>query len=687
MAATLNAEQKQTVSYVIPLWLRDEQIRVNIKMVRGRIGPPVKTTRPEPIAIVGFGHSLTETWEQLRDFKYIITCSGSHRFLLDHGIVPTWHVDVDPQPHKAQLIGQPHPDVEYLIASTCHPDVFKLLEGFNVKLWHVFDTAEEGLRILPPGEYALTGGPSVGLRAMTMARYLGFVNFHLFGMDGCDRDGTGKHAAFHPKDEKRKNIPCEYDGVTYLTTPSKLEVARATFHELNQMPDVKATFYGEGLTQHMARNYVPSREKVKQTISFEKPELISKDYVEQNKQLHLMNLAYGVGAGRHAETVLKLAESIKTHSILDYGCGKGYLAKKIDFPIWEYDPAIEGKSAAPRPADLVVCLDVLEHIEPDKLKYVLKDLARCTAKLGYFVINMGPAMKTLPDGRNTHLIQENEAWWKTALSNVFAVAKVLPASNKSEIHVLVEPLRKVKQKAHGLSVKALTEAVRVQPFGMVFGNLVLRHSPYLIGLATNVLNPLRYDALTSTFPMDLNLYKKFTGGDEKYSLSERNNPDGYAAFVNSVPAWKEFHAYVKTELTAKMQRIFKAHKIQMDLTGLSSRFEFSLLPADGGLLRPHTDLASKVVTLVLSMQPTIKPWDAVWGGGTDVLEQVDASATFADYEAPEGALKKVHTYDYAPNQCVVFVKSEKSWHSVGPLTGPEGKGKWRRTVTINLERA
>ena len=117
---------------------------------------------------------------------------------------------------------------------------------------------------------------------------------------------------------------------------------------------------------------------------------------------------------------------------------------------------------------------------------------------------------------------------------------------------------------------------------------------------------------------------------------------------------------------------------------LRTRFEFSLLPANGGLLRPHTDIPSKVITLVIGM-PDDAGWGSSWGGGTDVLRQLDPLGAYPDYGAPEGALVKAHTFDYQANQCVVFVKSEKSWHSVGPIHGDAGY--WRRSVTINLERA
>ena len=48
-----------------------------------------------------------------------------------------------------------------------------------------------------------------------------------------------------------------------------------------------------------------------------------------------------------------------------------------------YDPAFP-EYGEPRGADLVCCIDVLEHIEPDLLDNVLDDLARITLKHGFF---------------------------------------------------------------------------------------------------------------------------------------------------------------------------------------------------------------------------------------------------------------------------------------------------------------
>lgn len=428
----LDAMQPQKVSYCIPLWLRDEQVRINTETVKTRIEAKYDK-RDDPVAIVCFGPSLNDTWEQIRDFKFIMTCSGAHKFLIDHGIIPTWHAEVDPREHKVKLVAQPHKDVEYLIASTCHPKLFEHLKDYNVKLWHVFDPEDEGMRALPHGEWALTGGCGVGLRAMALARFMGFTNQHVFGMDGSDGK-SGRHAAEHPNQAPTHYLT-EYKGVTYKTTPALLEAARQTWHELDGLKDVEAKFYGEGLVQEMAKDYV--RKSTVDVLAFNKPELISPEFRELNARLHRDRLEYGVGGGKHADTVIKLAKSNNTTSVLDYGCGKGYLAKAIPWPIWEYDPAIPGKDMSPRPADLVVCTDVLEHIEPDKLIFVLDDLRRCTKQIGYFTICTGPAIKKYADGRNTHLIQQGIDWWRKKLSKFFLVAKIFPVG--VELHVIVAP--------------------------------------------------------------------------------------------------------------------------------------------------------------------------------------------------------------------------------------------------------
>lgn len=436
----LDWREKQKVEYCIPMWLRDQQIAAAIARPIPRI-EPVHELRDDPIALACYGPSLQDTWEQIRGFRWVMSCSGAHKFLVERGIVPTWHVEVDPRAHKIDLVGRPTSETEYLISSTCHPSYFDHLigGGGHVRLWHVFDSADDAHRTLPHGEWALTGGCSVGLRTMTIARFLGFRSQHIFGMDGCAKE-SASHAAGHPK-AITKYATCEYEGKTYRTTPSMLETARQTFHELNQMPDVEATFYGDGLVQAMAKGYVrePMGFGKEAILGIVKPEVISTTYRDLNRQMHDENPAFGVGGDKHAPTVLKLAEAIKTKNILDYGAGKRRLGRAIPWQIAEYDPAVPEIAMSPKPADLVVCTDVLEHIEPDKLTAVLEDIKRVTLQVGYLVIHTGPSTKLLPDGRNAHLIQQGREWWEAKLGRGFTIAKVI--EKPPLVTILVGPKR------------------------------------------------------------------------------------------------------------------------------------------------------------------------------------------------------------------------------------------------------
>lgn len=97
-------------------------------------------------------------------------------------------------------------------------------------------------------------------------------------------------------------------------------------------------------------------------------------------------------------------------------------------PILSYDPAIEGCEEK-KPCDLVVCTDVLEHVEPEYLDNVLNDIHRLMQKVGYFTVHTEAAMKHLSDGRNAHLIQKPYSWWFDKLSERFWVSKMFNLSS------------------------------------------------------------------------------------------------------------------------------------------------------------------------------------------------------------------------------------------------------------------
>lgn len=137
---------------------------------------------------------------------------------------------------------------------------------------------------------------------------------------------------------------------------------------------------------------------------------ITQQYLELQKELHSRG-NYGTSGAKHADRILELCKRLQTKDVLDYGCGQHWLQKSLPFPIQEYDPALSGFDSDPGSADIVVCSDVLEHVEPECLDNVLGHLRALTKKVVLLDIATRPAKKFLADGRNAHLIQQHHCWW------------------------------------------------------------------------------------------------------------------------------------------------------------------------------------------------------------------------------------------------------------------------------------
>lgn len=155
---------------------------------------------------------------------------------------------------------------------------------------------------------------------------------------------------------------------------------------------------------------------------------ISQSYLDLQQQLHL-NPNYGVASLHYAAIVASLFAKTNCRSISDYGAGKKRLLEGLakagiqPAEYYPYDPAFP-EYGEPRPADLVCCIDVLEHVEPEFVDNVILDLTKIVTKFGFFSIHTGPAAKTLLDGRNAHLIQQPTSWWLKKIIDHFEVIQL-----------------------------------------------------------------------------------------------------------------------------------------------------------------------------------------------------------------------------------------------------------------------
>jgi len=173
---------------------------------------------------------------------------------------------------------------------------------------------------------------------------------------------------------------------------------------------------------------------------------ITEEYRKMQQDLHKSRPDYGVASINFAGQVSNIINENNITELLDYGAGKGRLAQnlkvnhKVDIRL--YDPAIPEWSAEPESKEMVCCIDVLEHIEPELLDNVLDDLKRVTKRVGFFTVHTGPAVKVLPDGRNAHLIQEPPKWWLPKFLDRFDLISF--SKIPSGFLVIVQPLKEAQ---------------------------------------------------------------------------------------------------------------------------------------------------------------------------------------------------------------------------------------------------
>lgn len=153
--------------------------------------------------------------------------------------------------------------------------------------------------------------------------------------------------------------------------------------------------------------------------------LYTPEYAALQSKFHVERPDYGISGQRYSQQIFEMSQRLQTRDILDYGCGKCTLAKSLPFAIQNYDPFIPEHAARPHPADLVVCTDVMEHVEEAYVSSVIHDIYDLCKKAVFFQIATRPASKTLPDGRNAHITIKDINWWVDRLMYRFEVKSIM----------------------------------------------------------------------------------------------------------------------------------------------------------------------------------------------------------------------------------------------------------------------
>jgi hypothetical protein len=243
-----------------------------------------------------------------------------------------------------------------------------------------------------------------------------------------------------------------------------------------------------------------------------------------------------------------------------------------------------------------------------------------------------------------------------------------------------------------------------------FDRLKFRYEPFPIGIARPLMDTGLYRQFVAEFPAK-EMFADLSVVGYKYSLSEKSHPRTYRQLVHTRPVWKELHHWIKSDAFLKevlgaleerhlelgykvmspgrrfVRRIGKLAKGHLRSTRgrLGARFEYSMLPVDGGHVLPHTDSPGKIVTIIVSILDD-NEWDPAFGGGTDLNRPKDPRYSFnrLNRQGRFEDMEVIDTFDFQANQAVMFVRTFNSWHSVRPMQG-KGSPAMRRSLTINIE--
>jgi hypothetical protein len=234
-----------------------------------------------------------------------------------------------------------------------------------------------------------------------------------------------------------------------------------------------------------------------------------------------------------------------------------------------------------------------------------------------------------------------------------------------------------------------------------------RYAPFPVGLVDGILPADLYSAMLTQFPGP-SCFDNVSGHDNgtRYLLREPRLTAEIRRLGPRASAWARFLGTVyDRRFVAVLDTFLTAHHVDLGLERLREfvgpplrppwwrrghvprvRAEITLTPS-GGFQRPHTDVPSKILTILIPMNEE-GAWPASWGGRLFICRPRDDRNAFniqgryADLDEMEVA----HAITLEPNRGVVFPKTHNSWHAVEPVDGTAGSWRVRRMLSVIVYR-
>lgn len=367
----------------------------------------------KPAIMVGGGPSAVDHLDQIRAMQeaggVIFSMNGSTRWLCESGIIPDFQVIADAKEETATLVFQGAR--RHLFSSAVNPKTMNAV--LDAIVWH---PVIEGIENCFPehrrtAEYSLVGGASAGAHAMCVGYVLGHRTFHCFGYDSSHRDGES-HAYRQPMNDSIPNVDVEWAGKSYLTSiamKAQAEQFPVTARAMQNL-GCRITVHGDGLLPAMWNTPVADlteRDKYRLMWQHDTYRVVSPGEHIVDHFLYAARpsgriVDFGCGTGRAA---LKMAAQGHDVLLVDFADNcRDHEAIRLPFLEWDLTKSFTFK------APYGFCTDVLEHIPPDDVETVVRNIMACAEKC-FFQISTVPDRCGALIGTPLHLSVHHHDWW------------------------------------------------------------------------------------------------------------------------------------------------------------------------------------------------------------------------------------------------------------------------------------
>jgi hypothetical protein len=410
-----------TAPLIIPVLVlcntADEVLKKNIRENSARDLPWINTAKPhDGVAVmIGGGPSVVDCLQEIdalqRRGATVFCINGAAKFMNEYGVFTDYQVIADAKPETAQLV-YPYAKM-HLFASQVDPVTMGSVPA--PRLWHL---ESEGIEDeFPPerrerGGYALVGGgAATGNSALCLAYVLGYREFHIFGYDSSHR---GKESHAYPQPMNRF-IPCvdvEWAGKKFFSSvamKAQAEKFQITGQALEQAGCV-LNVYGEGLLPTMWNSppeNLTERDKYRLMWQFDGYRVVSPGEAVVDRFIQVAKpeglvVDFGCGTGRAG---LKLRAAGLSVFLIDFAdnCRD---EETLHLPFLEWDLM----RPCPVAANYGFCSDVMEHIPPDDVVTVIRNIMG-SARSVFFQISTVKDSWGEIISHPLHLTVRPHEWW------------------------------------------------------------------------------------------------------------------------------------------------------------------------------------------------------------------------------------------------------------------------------------